>query len=112
MISRAAADRVMALPEAHLSNSPITLFDNRTPTTLLAASRFDGRPRPRLLAANRLRFVTLNPAQKFSNRFGAPAPCPLFLLLSLRSVQMRGSLSLSRRFLLRFMKLKRGDDLL
>jgi hypothetical protein len=63
IIAGAAADRVTALAEAHLSNSPITLFDNRTPITLLAASRFDGRPRPRLLAANRLRFGTLNPAR-------------------------------------------------
>jgi hypothetical protein len=54
IISRAAADRVMAWPMARLSNRPITLLDSLTPTTLLAASAFDGRPGPRLSAAFRL----------------------------------------------------------
>jgi hypothetical protein len=41
-IFHAAADRVIALPAAHLSNRPINLLDTLTPTTLLAASAFDG----------------------------------------------------------------------
>ena len=73
IMSRAAADRVMSLAAAHLSNSPITLFDNRTPMTLLAASRSGGRPRPRLLADDWLRFATAQSRQKSLNRFGAKA---------------------------------------
>jgi hypothetical protein len=49
----------------------MTLFDIRTPTTLLAASRFEGRPR--LLAADRLRFGIAQSRQKSLNRFGASA---------------------------------------
>jgi hypothetical protein len=70
-ISRTAADRVMPFAEAQLSNSSITLFDNRTPTTALAASRFEGRPR--LLAADRVRFGTAQSLQKSLNRFDASA---------------------------------------
>jgi hypothetical protein len=73
IISRAAADRVMELLEAHLSNSPIILFDIRTPTTQLAASRFDGRPRPRFLTVDRLRLGIAQSRQKSLNRFGAGA---------------------------------------
>jgi hypothetical protein len=71
IISRAAVDLFMPFANAHPSNSPIILFDNRTPTTLLAASRFDGRPRPRLSAGDWLRFATAQSRQKSLNRFGA-----------------------------------------
>jgi hypothetical protein len=70
IISRAAADRRHGFARGPPSSSLITLFDNRTPTILLAASRFVGRPR---LLANRLRFGTVQSCQKLLNRFGASA---------------------------------------
>jgi hypothetical protein len=67
-ISRAAADRVMPFAEAQFQelNHP---FRQPHPTTVLAASRFEGRPR--LLAANRIRFSTAQSRQKSLNGFYA-----------------------------------------